>query len=397
MLMFGEEANRPAGSMEEDLKALNLGHLFESSGSKRAAAVDDEAATPRTEVPVRQEGAGEQDYGATKATEPPADADKGGEEKPAGDDESGEKPAPPAPPAAPKGDGEDKGDDDEMKESIDAVLNMTEQDVDGLDEDELEGALHVVHALEDIAENPSPKLEAAFAVVDSFYSQLAEGETNTIDRDTLVGVVEAMEHILADFGVLGEMHGFSGAVMRHAARAKAHGKMGATASMTKQHKVKEMKVKLGKKHAFKKGLESFKPPAMHHGKGHGAKHEDENSLSAVVGNLTALRDSLKENAQAAESTGELAEGLKAVGETATAWYEAIAKEIKSGLSEGKQVEENDPRVLIGRHLEGIASDAAENLSTIESGAKINMEAAESNLRNLAADLNDIAEVMKSVE
>lgn len=387
----------PQSSMDEDLKALKLTHLFESAGDKRRAAVaadaaNAEAASPRTEVPVRNEAAGEDDYGATTATPPPP---KDGGAKPGDDGEDGKDK--PEPKKAPKdsGDEDGDGDDDDMKEGIEAVLGMSEQDVDGLDEDELDGALAVVHALEDIAESPAPKLDAAFGVIDSFYSQLAEGETTTIDRDTLVGVVESMEHILSDFGLIGEMKGMGGAIMRHAKRSQAHGKMMPTASMTKQAKVKEMKVKLGKKHAFKKGLASFKPPVLSKGKGTKTEQAD-TTIASLVGSLTALRNVVKESANTATTGAELAEGLKAVHETATAWYEAIAKEVKAGLAEGK-VDQNDPRIAIGQHLNSIADDAAANLAAIESGATINTEAAEYNLRNLAADLDDAAAVMKTVE
>jgi len=418
----------PTSSMQEDLAVLKLEHLFEHGDAPMAAAApakkgkdaapSGDAAAPRTEVPVRAEddaeGDGSGDFGATKAT-PPKDDAAGAEggEKPAkpnpfakkddDDDEGGEeggdeKPAKPNPFAKK----DDKGDEDEMGEAIESILSMTEEDIDGLTEEEAAGVIYVLAALEDITENPSPKLEAAFAVLDSFYGQLAEGETSTIDRDALLGVVEAFEYVATDLGILSEMHGGMGKhIARHSARASAHGMMAHPGSMTHQGKVKEIKVKMKKAHAFKKGLKDFKPPAMKHGK-HGkgyGKHEDEEQtstpLSDLVTNLNALKNAVTAGKVEQESQSELLDGFKSVHETATTWYEAIANEVKTAISENK-TDENDPRIVIGRHLEGIANDAASVGSLVAEG-KVTAEQAENDLRNLAADLDDTVEVMRSVE
>lgn len=431
--MFGFNEEGPMSTMDEDVKLLGISHLFESAGdapmagsapAKKApakgatGAPSGDAAAPRTEITPRQEAAGEDDYGATKATPPKDDGEKKDGEKEGGDkpnpfakkdgddkggdkDEKGDKPNP----FAKKDD--DGDEDDEMGEALEAILNMSEQDVDGLSEEEADGILHALVAVEDIVENGSPKLEAAYFVLDAFYGQLAEGETDSIDKPTLVGVVEAFEHVLADLGLLDEWKGGMGkAVSRHGIRAMAHGKMPHAASMTHQKKVSEIKVKMGKAHSFKKGLHSFKPPAMKHGKhgkggmGYGKKHEDEQTgeqapIKDLVASLAALKEAVTTGRVVNEASNELIEGFNSIGATATTWYEGIAKEVKAALAEGK-ADENDARIAIGRHLCGIAEDAAEQAEAISTGQFI-AENAENNLRCLAADLDDVVEAMKSVE
>lgn len=422
--MFGFNEEGPMSTMDEDVKLLGISHLFESAGDapmagsappKKAPAKGNgngapsgDAAAPRTEITPRQEAAGEDDYGATKAT-PPKD-DEGGE-KPNGDDkEKGEKPNPFAKKNGDDKGGDDKkgdedGDEDEMGEALEAIFNMTEKDIDALSEEEADGILHALVAVEDIVENGSPKLEAAYFVLDAFYGQLAEGETDSIDKPTLVGVVEAFEHVLADLGLLDEWKGGMGkAVSRHGIRAMAHGKMPHATSMTHQKKVSEIKVKMGKAHNFKKGLHAFKPPVMKKGgkggMGYGKKHEDEATgepapIKDLVASLAALREAVTTGRVVSEASSELLDGFNSIGATATTWYEGIAKEVKAALAEGK-ADANDARIAIGRHLEGIATDAAMHVEAITSGQFI-AENVENNLRALAADLDDVVEAMKSVE
>ena len=365
-----------------------------------------------------QEAAGQDDYGATKASMSPEDTDEkaqGGEDEapaaapkpapdkaPAGKDMGATNPflkpsKPKAAVAAAPADDDDDSDNDKMKDAVESILSLTADEVDALDEDALDGVYEILTGLESMTEDESPKFEAALTVLDAFYGQLQEDEGQSLDREALVGVVEAMEHILEDLGILNDTPTHLGKrIVQYESRHKAKGLAIPTGALQKAGKVHEIKARLENAAHFQKGLANCGAPTAQVGRAHpNGAYEQDNSTSTLVQNLAALRDAVTEGSEIQAAAEEMAEGFQSISATATAWYESIAAEVKTGLSEGT-VAEDDARIAIGRHLEGIAYDAEAHLAALsEDACDLNNVAA--NLESIAADLNDVAEVMKSVE
>ena len=96
-----------------------------------------------------------------------------------------------------------------------------------------------------------------------------------------------------------------------------------------------------------------------------------------------------------EAATELHEGFTSIQTVATEYFERIAHEV----SESEDVDpETDPRVAMGRHLEGIAQNAEQIAEQIaEGGAGHTLEDYADDLKALADDLDDAMEVMKEID
>ena len=119
-------------------------------------------------------------------------------------------------------------------------------------------------------------------------------------------------------------------------------------------------------------------------------------ITELVDNLSALREAVQSGVQYRDQADELKEGFNSIGETASTWMQDIATEVKKSIAENKEFDaENDPRVQMGRHLNGIAESAALIIAKLDEG-EANMEDAAADLQSLSADLNDAAEAMKEI-
>jgi hypothetical protein len=356
----------PTSSLEEDLNALGLGNFFEQA---KPAAKPDEEEEQRVEVPVRQEACG------------------------------------------------DKMDDEEEEEEEEEVEVDVEEDED-IDEDE--------------DEDGDPKMEAAFEVLDAFYAQLSEGETDDIDHDALVGVIEAYEYITEMPELILEKRrrkkirgkkavGVSAVDVfkqRHKGMKMAKGKM--LKQDPKTGKVKKVDKPKGWRQREKKtarvthkaGAMKKRAKSVQKGRRMGLYNDygsDNTPIEELVADLNALREAVTEPRTVETETetydlDELREGFESIGTTAWTWMERIAEEVRETLSEDEDPDE-DERVQMGRHLEGLSRDAAKYIEMIEDGTiagmidegETDIEVVEDDLRNLAADLEDAANAMKQID
>lgn len=124
---------------------------------------------------------------------------------------------------------------------------------------------------------------------------------------------------------------------------------------------------------------------------------DENSaLAELDAHLDAIRDTVSESERESmvESvSNKLLEGLKEIHDAATGYYESIAQEINEDEYE---VDEDDARVAIGRHFEGIAQDAYAVAEQIAEG-QADLHDAADDMQALAADLADALEATKGID
>lgn len=381
--MLLNDDSGPKTTFQEDLSALGIAHLFE----------DDASGAPPTQ------------------TVPPKPAEKNGDDEDAdkSDDEGEKKPMPKAPPApapAPAAESEDSEDDSDDED---------EDDGEDMDEETAFDALC----------NEDARLDAAIDVLDAFYNQLAESEGDDFEREHLVGVIEAFEALTEATGLLDE------ARIRKGRRAAASKRMMSKRAGRKAHRGgAEMKRERSLRKAGTSGKIAVRggerirgrearnlkaiSQAQNMFKGHSLKlpggknatamkpikssvEEQGSSLTELVDNLTALKESVVSQVDYRRQAEELRDGFNAIGETAASWMTAIAEEVKKSVAEDKDFNADaDPRVQIGRHLESIASDAAQVIAMLESG-DADLSKVEQDLQSLSDDLHDVAEVMKSVE
>jgi hypothetical protein len=92
------------------------------------------------------------------------------------------------------------------------------------------------------------------------------------------------------------------------------------------------------------------------------------------------------------ASNELIEGLKAVHDASTEWFQKIAEEVK----ESENVTEDDARVAMGRHLEEIAEDCARIAEKLAEG-ECDIDNAADDLASLGMDLDDALEAMKGID
>lgn len=386
--------NGPVSSFEEDVKALGIGHLFEN-GTKAQKA----EAAPMTEQDEQDEKK-ENPFAKYNAEKADKKDDSEDEDE---DEEKDEEPKA-------KSEAEDDEDEDEDEE--------TEEEQD----DSLFGAMC----------DEDEKLDAAVDVLDAFYSTIAESEDGAeFDHDSLVGVIEAYEYMAEATGLLDEaklrkgrratsqkrrearLAGHrahkGGAEKRRKASEHAAGKSGKVVvrrdEKGKMHKIRGREA-MGLK-AMSQAQRRYKGysvklsgggtarPAMK--KVHSDVEQDGSPITELVGNLAALKEAVKSNVDYRQQAEELKEGFNAIGETASTWMESIATEVKKSVAETENYDaDNDPRVHMGRHLDGIAESAALIIAKLDEG-EANLEDAASDLQNLSADLNDAAEAMKGIE
>jgi histidinol dehydrogenase len=119
------------------------------------------------------------------------------------------------------------------------------------------------------------------------------------------------------------------------------------------------------------------------------------ALSELDAHLDAIRSTVNDSeteAMIESISNKLLESLKEVHDAATGFYESIAGEIK----ESEDVEEDDERIAVGRHFEGIARDAFRVAEKIAEG-EADLHDAADDLQSLSADLADVLEATKGIE
>ena len=305
---------------------------------------------------------------------------------------------------------------------LDCESFLTEEDLDEMAEDQLSEGDDEIDA----------KTEAAVAVLGHFYEtieQVQEGEDDSAPSyDNLVGVVEAYEHVYED--VLGEIDAILEQENLEEAkkgfrRLKAKLKIGKRNFM-KSAAGKKLKRVVKKMHA--RGMHLVGGVRMRAGqymrhlrgmlKGAGgkfargirgkikgarsstigsdveARSEGTSPLSELVQNLSDLRSQVAESDDVSSAADELLEGLRSVHDVATSYYERIAKEV----SEDDDLQDNDDRVIVGRHLEKIAEDARTVAqSMVESAGEFSIDDYADDLTALAADLDEAMAAMKGID
>jgi hypothetical protein len=315
-------------------------------------------------------------------------------------------------------------DEEDMKGLADA-LSAYSQEL-GLDEDEYNEMLEDDEFIADFAtgffgeatEPLDPKSEAAYEVLEAFYGQidaLQEGDDEAQPGyDELVGVVEAYEYlheiatrVLGGKIIRGRQARSAGAAQqcraanpgkkcvkvgrRYVARGAVSGRKKAKSRLSgrKAHRG------AGTAHMKKSLRRSGAAKARRRGVRSDVEIDSGANLSELEQNLADLRQTVSEAEieEAVEiASNELLEGLKAVYDASTDWYEKIANEVK----ESENVEDDDARVAMGRHLEGIAEDAARVAQLIAEG-EASIEDAADDLEALGADLDDALEAMKGID
>jgi hypothetical protein len=350
----------PQTTIDEDLKALGMEHLLEGAGTGRKKKMDDDReAAPRQDIPVRSEDEDE-DEDDDEIDEDIADIDENS------DDDIDEE------------EDEDDDEDDDEDEDIDE------------DEDEDE-------------DEDDPQMEAAWDVIEAFQQQLQQVQEGDDDArpsyDDLVGVVEAYEYIAEGkkkkkkqsnriMTASGRLKSKTGAQRRAGKRgAKFLGKgkqmRGTGAIHAKKsnklamHTGRMKHVKGGKKVAVTLGMKKT------------ARMSDMDQSGDPIEELSSNLADLRE-AVTAEST--LVEGLRSIHDIAVAFYERIANE----LQEDEEIDEDDARIALGRHLESIAEDAR-SVATLIAEDTADLDDAADDLQALAADLDDAMEAMKGIE
>ncbi len=394
----------PQSTITEDLTALGMEHLLEGHGGKKKKkggygkdkmSDDDEPASPRQPIPVRQEDDDEDD---DEIDEDEFEIDEDNDEIDL--------------------------DEDEVEALRDALIEYAqEQDYDQEQYEEmLENESFISEFatvfFEDEDEDEDeddgeddPKQEAAWGVVESFQQKLISVQEGNEDArpgyDDLVGVIEAYEYITeVRFGKRGGKQAKGMKRARKRGKAKRMGKKRAMAAKQGKHFIKGQKqtttqVKKALRQSIKGSTGRFKKSQREKLKHIGdIQAGDEEAggtpISELVDNLNALREAVRAPTEENEdSSGEtLVEGLKAIHDTAVMFYERIASELRE--DEDEEVDESDGRVAVGRHLEKIAEDANDVACGIVEGTS-DLDDAAGDLQNLAADLNDVMEAMKAIE
>ena len=404
----------PVSSFEEDLKALGIGHLFEDAAKAPAKAPTSKVVTESDDSDEDSAEEGENPFAKYNAEKKKNGDDKGEKKDDSDADEKGDH-------EEPDGDEDEKGDEpkakSEAEDDEDEDEDEDEDDADEQDEDE------EFSALDDLCDEDE-KLDAAIDVIGAFYSTLSEGEGETVDRDALVGVVEAYEYIAETTGLLDEaakrFHIKAGKKVHVTKGMKKVRRMEKSAAGHSSTAMKRFKITASGKRVAKTGAErkaerkaarALSAGKAHRGAGkaHAAKsarkaarlqHNDEemvgSPITELVDNLNALKEAVQSNGGYRAQADELKEGFNSIGETASTWMESIAEEVKKTVAEGEEFDpDSDPRVQMGRHLDGIAESAAAIINKIDEG-EANMEDAAADLQSLSADLNDAAEAMKEI-
>lgn len=389
--MFDQDLG-PRTTFEEDVKLLGIANLFEDGSAVAAAAVKPGTNQPGVSAPAAQ----------TQAQKPAKPAAKPAKAQEAEDEDEDEIVGE-----------EDEGEEDEGEEDADSDEDEGEEDED----EEDDSAEEDVDPDFEATVNEDEKLVAAIDVLGAFYDKLDEDEGESFDSDTLAAVIEAYEYVADSFGLLDEMRRFrikggkKTRITRGARKKAMKGHKGGvermkyTASGKKVRKSSD-EIRAQKRAARKlaMGAASRKGGAMHRARSmrkskrlaSDETHEG-TPLSELVQNLGALKEAVQGKVDYRKSAEELKEGFNSIGETASTWMESIATEVKQAKTEEQDFDpENDPRVQMGRHLDGIAESAALIIQALDAG-EADLQEAATDLESLAADLNDAAEVMKTIE
>jgi hypothetical protein len=367
-LLGGHE---PETTLEEDVTALGLEEYFglteakKTAGDKSGAKEGEKEFVGRTNVPVRTE------------------------------------------------DGDDDDDDADIEEDEDADDVDIEEDEDS-DDDE---GVSEDETVDEDENSDDPKLESAFEVVNSFRAQMSEldeddSEFEGFEEDEIMGVLQAYDYIVE--ALLGEARAKRGKKRTREQRiaGRKRGKKLKKFKKKAQRERKKGKKKRGKikvggkwiKKTSKKGKRetakrqkraelAAKGQAGRFGIEFSDVKTDGSAISELVSDLADLRSALVESTQPETTFEELLEGFTSVHDTATAIYEKIAAEV----TEAEDVDpDEDERVQIGRHFEGIANDAAAIIEAIKNEEADIAEASE-DLAKIAADLHEAMEAMKEID
>jgi hypothetical protein len=392
----------PDSSVEEDMKVLGLDKIFGLKFAPEKQITEDEDKEEeedddeRTEVPVRQEAELDEDV---------LDEDDAFEAV-----------------------------TDHIAECLIAYAEEQGWDEEQFNEamDDEETLLGFVETLEfpEAVEHIDPKMEAAVGILDTFYAQLGLVEVDISkfkpSYDDLVGVIEAYEHITGGPAQLDEVLASQGKVgkkiWRSGKRMKITGAM-MRAGRKKAKAEKRMGGALGsglfklvqKKGRFVKARKSAQERRVQkrlhmRGRGKRKRHSAQTSrmsdveidqpLSELVQNLNDLRDAVRESGtdtdnvdEAVSAAEELLSGYQSIHETATTWYEGIAKEV----AEDEGVAEDDARIAVGRYLEGLADNAlAIGAMIAEGDERWTLDDYAEDLEKLAADLDKAMTAMKEI-
>lgn len=411
-MMLGDHG--PDTTIDEDLKALGMGYLLEADACPSSAKGDDEG---------EDEGEDEEDKGKEE------------QEK----DERTE--------VEVQSEGESKAEvaEDEIDEEFETITDMiadwiVENAPDATEEEVVEqlegGVIEADDEGEDEDEDEEdkdkdetdPKTEAACAIISAFYTQLqevTEDEESKPSYDDLVGVIEAMEHVIGEDAIQEVMAVGGGAragkkIWRHGKKTKVTtgmiraGKKKAKAAVRFAGKMASGMFKMvqkapgrftmkrksaGEKRGGRKlgrhtrGEAKRKRHAKQTQRSDVDQEQFGSPITELVQNLNDLREAVQGDDSAAD---ELVEGLRAIFETSTTFYERVAEELNNDDSISEEEKLEDPRRAMGLHLESIANDSAAVAQRIAEGESDISDAAD-DLKALASDLDEAMEAMKGIE
>ena len=321
--------------------------------------------------------------------------------------------------------------EDDFADFVEFISEETDTEFDALFEDSLFLAEDEIDSDEEFDGESDPKMEAAVTVIAMFEAAVSmldeDDEDDAPTYDDLIGVIEAhsyMTDALLDEGMRSRAKKALRFARRKLKRMKRMGKgLKSTVKAARKGLVKvggkfvkagaraaqgfrKMMGKAGTaimKRMYRKRMKAAKGRSAQDVKakakgmkmGADVEFDGNYAIAELDDHLHDIRETLSE-AEVVElvesASSELLDGLKAIHDASTGYYEAIAEEI----SEDDEADEDDGRIAMGRHLESIASDAYRVAEMVSEG-DAQLEDAADDLQALASDLDDALEAMKGIE